>query len=182
MAPGLSKVDSEISPRPTLENPFTISRKRTFGNNTNSEQRKLQNGGSNSLELCTVGPFQNQSQDVGRARKATKMARNTTPVHRLGYRSQTLEQVDTISASEIFREKQNSGIEDLTSSILTLVHLDYVKLKVSTEMQIRHEIESKIEVLEARLRVSELTISRLRAKLAESEQPQGTPPQDEGST
>lgn len=173
MAPGLNKADDEANPWPTLGNPFSISRKRVFEKVTDSEQHKPLEHGFNGPKHYKVDSFQNQSKDVERARKATKIVYDIAQIHQLGCRSQTLEQADATSSSDNFCEQRSSGTEDLTEIIMTLARSDNVELRASTEMQIRHEIESRTEVLETRLRVSELTISRLRAKLAESEQPQG---------
>ncbi len=59
--------------------------------------------------------------------------------------------------------------EDLSVAVLELLRSDNLKLKTSTEVQLRHTINSAVGVYETRLRKSEGTISELRRKLDDLE-------------
>lgn len=54
-------------------------------------------------------------------------------------------------------------------SVLELIRSDNLELKVSTEMQLRHEIGLKLDVSETKLRRSKETISELRKRIDELE-------------
>lgn len=62
-----------------------------------------------------------------------------------------------------------SGASDLAMAVVEIVRADHPKLKVSTEMLLRHEIGLKLDVDETKLRRYEGTISELRKRVDELE-------------
>ena len=58
---------------------------------------------------------------------------------------------------------------DLSTTILELLHSDSVRLKASTELQLRHEIRLQLNVGETKLRAYEETISELRKRIDDLE-------------
>ena len=63
------------------------------------------------------------------------------------------------------------GESDLTTTILELIRAENRELKISTEMQIRHEIALKLDLAEAKMRRYKETISALCKRLDKFESP-----------
>lgn len=61
------------------------------------------------------------------------------------------------------------GDSDLTTIVLELIRSDNPELKASTEIQLRHEIDLRLDVSETKLRRYEETITELRKRLDEME-------------
>jgi hypothetical protein len=71
-----------------------------------------------------------------------------------------------------FNDKTSPNFEeesDLTTTVLELIRSDNLELKVSTELQLRHEIGLKLDVGRTKLRRYEDTITELRKRLDEVE-------------
>ena len=65
--------------------------------------------------------------------------------------------------------QESEGDPDLSTIVLELIRSDNPELKASTEIQLRHEIDLRLDVSETKLRRYKETITELRKRLDEME-------------
>lgn len=119
--------------------------------------------------FATSGRSFTERQENRTASLSTPNSRDRmTSTNRTTSQLQLLQSADTSPTSGRFYDRTSlygNGESDLATAILELIRSDNLKLKASTEVQVRHEIGLALDVSETKLRRYEETISELRRGL-----------------
>lgn len=187
----LSSRDQHRSPQ-FLETPFTKAKRKAAPKDVNEIDDDYNN---RNLDANVSDPFTYSHQTPESAGKAARTFAISTPGQKFIERHTvslptptsrdhmhsgntmasrvTLQPLDASPTPYRFNDRASLDSReesDLSTTVLDLIRADYPKLKASTEMQIRHEINLALDVAEAKLRRHEATISELHKKVDELEE------------
>jgi hypothetical protein len=154
-------VSRDLQPTIVLDDPFTYSSRSSDGERKAARTSTLSTPGQHFIQKLKSHAVSLPTPD---SREDISASTNTISQPRLW---QGISPVPGLPSEKISFDTE--GDSDLTMSVLELIGSDNLELKVSTEMQLRHEIGLKLDVSETNLRRSKETISELRKRIDELE-------------